>query len=122
MEGPFTCDICYKSFTRADNLKRHENQCIYGRQIVCQYCESTFTRYDSLNRHIRDTHNMPITTVQKINRAREIMDMPCRQETEKLDANILISQFREYVLQGSGIKEPGCVTILKHLRDMKIIE
>lgn len=121
---PFTCIRCHKLFTRADNLKRHENQCINDAQIVCPFCESTFTRGDSLKRHLKDIHNETITPAQNSCLLREIMDMPqhIRQECEKLDANLLVTQLREHVLQGYSIKGPECLTILNKLRMMNIIE
>lgn len=120
MSDAFTCNRCNKFFTRTDNLKRHEKQCIDGTQIECAYCTSTFTRDDSLKRHLNRTHSeQPFKKYSSLEKS----NLPqSRQEDGNPCANILTKQLREYVLQGYGIKSPECLAIINTLRVMNVIE
>jgi len=52
----FECDKCDGSFTRKQDLKRHEISVHYGKKYGCDQCTLKFTRVDSLEEHVRNFH------------------------------------------------------------------
>jgi hypothetical protein len=52
-ERPYSCLTCGKSFSRSDDLSRHNR--VHGSppaHFKCRFCERTFNRSDNLNRHL----------------------------------------------------------------------
>jgi len=50
------CDVCEKSFTRADSLKRHVRIHMNEKPYECDVCEKRFTQSSNLKRHKRTQH------------------------------------------------------------------
>ena len=50
------CEICGKTFTRADNLKRHIQAVHRNGEVQCTKCGKTFARADNLKRHVEAVH------------------------------------------------------------------
>lgn len=66
LEMPHICIICCKSFTSADNLRRHIKSFHEKKSYTCQVCSKSFTRKYGLNVHMK-LHNKPSTRpVRKI--------------------------------------------------------
>jgi KRAB domain-containing zinc finger protein len=54
----FTCEICAKSFGRADYLEKHLLTHSEERNFKCEICNDTFKISDTLNNHRRNVHNI----------------------------------------------------------------
>ncbi|KAI0126252.1 hypothetical protein BJ170DRAFT_685486 [Xylariales sp. AK1849] len=51
---PFSCDSCFKTFTRSENLERHRRSAHGGnnrRPFGCPHCQARFSRRDVCKRH-----------------------------------------------------------------------
>lgn len=56
---PFQCSTCSRSFTRQENLKRHNrthHQGARGRSFLCDRCDASFSRSDLRKRHTENCH------------------------------------------------------------------
>lgn len=60
-----TCDICNKSFSRKDALRRHKETVHSNKFFVCPICNQTISRKDLLDRHIKNFHNQLPADVYK---------------------------------------------------------
>ena len=49
----FECNVCFKRFTRKDNLERHKRSVHTDVQFSCDICHKTFNRKDAYVRHER---------------------------------------------------------------------
>lgn len=49
---PFKCDLCFQSFNRNHDLKRHKRIHLAIKPFPCPSCEKCFSRKDALKRHI----------------------------------------------------------------------
>ena len=52
-EKPFRCTKCDKSFTRSDDLKKHERTHTGEKPFSCTKCDKSFSQSDNLKRHER---------------------------------------------------------------------
>ena len=60
----FSCPVCYKSFSRKDNMKVHRNSHnnnnnVTDKKIIeytCEFCTKKFLNAYNLNRHKKDIH------------------------------------------------------------------
>ena len=53
------CKICFATFTRSYDLKRHVHTVHGDSQYQCEFCVSSFTRSDDLKRHVHTVHGVP---------------------------------------------------------------
>ncbi|PNF36706.1 hypothetical protein B7P43_G13310 [Cryptotermes secundus] len=63
-EFPFSCDVCYKSFTRSHGLKRHQRMHAAGRSLFCDVCNKTFRSGGFVSR-LEETAGQPQTSCAK---------------------------------------------------------
>ena len=53
------CEFCVSSFTRSDHLKRHIHTVHGVPQYRCGFCDSSFTRVESYNQHLKNRESCP---------------------------------------------------------------
>ncbi|KAL8575159.1 hypothetical protein ACOMHN_055152 [Nucella lapillus] len=56
----FTCNTCGKTFTKANNLCRHRNQCERKNCFVCPFCCKQYYRSDTYKLHLENKHSVEL--------------------------------------------------------------
>ncbi|OCK82101.1 hypothetical protein K432DRAFT_262240, partial [Lepidopterella palustris CBS 459.81] len=52
----FQCPLCFKEFTRAENLRSHQRTHTHERPFICGICARSFVRQQECKRHERLQH------------------------------------------------------------------
>ena len=52
----FKCNFCKKPFSKAVNLKKHQEAIHEGIRHKCRYCEASYTETGTLQKHIKHVH------------------------------------------------------------------
>lgn len=81
-----TCDICNKSFSRKDALRRHKETVHSNQFFVCPICNQTISRKDLLDRHIKNFHNqLPADVYKKYGQPKPVSKVAPKVEETKVE-------------------------------------
>lgn len=71
------CQLCFKSFSRIDNLNRHLSDVhkvqkeVKEHKFKCTLCDAGYTENSSLRRHMKSVHNIDLSEIERKQKAAE---------------------------------------------------